>query len=234
MLLWPLCAMPVILSLVRYGFPSLSEYGLVTSFHIHPLFSIVMHTCALLLGLCCAQKIGAKLLFLDGDYNFKKDILKPAVIAGVIFAGIFLANVLRSDSFLNYVYGLSFGGVFEWFIDKLFYSLRMDLFTLLFGICGLAFIIKKVAKNVAISSIIPISIGLMTIVPYLPLLFDCIMRGFSSNIPFLISSLWKSAEWLLIALLFWKKGLEAALACEMVIVTIIYLIAPLVILAIGA
>ncbi len=221
---------------MQYGFPSMfSQYGHspLVSFLIHPVFSIAIHTIGLLVGLYYALKIDAKLLFLDENYNFKNDIIKPAVITGVIFAVLFLANALRSGVFLNYVQDPSFG-VFELFINKLFYSLRTHLMMLLFGVCGLALLIKKVTKDVAMSIIMPISIGSMTIAPYVPVLYDSIMRGFSPNTSFLTSSLLASVHWLLIAVLFWKKGLETALLCDAVIVSIVYLIAPLVILALGA
>jgi hypothetical protein len=241
MLLWALGSVTEVLHAVGVSLSS-EGFPVILIILVSAAFGISIYGFILTMGLHFAQKIDAKLLFLEENYNFKNDIVKPAIIAGVIFAGVFLANLLRSDVFLNYVHDLSsggtfgatFGGTFEWFINKLFNSLRTDLMMLLFGLCGLVFLMKKIAKNAAVSTIMPISIGLMIIAPYVPVLYDSIIRGFSPNITFLISSLFASAQWLLIALLFWKKGLETALTCEVVIASIIYLIAPVVLFALNS
>lgn len=89
--LWPLSCMRAIISLISHSrFPPLfSVYGHspMTSVLIHPLFSIFLYTIALLLGLYFAIKIGARLLFLDDQYQYDvgRDILKPAVLWGVVY-----------------------------------------------------------------------------------------------------------------------------------------------------
>ncbi len=222
--------MPAVISLMRYGFLSLG-HGPVVSFLISPVFSIVLHTVALLLGFYCAIKIGARLLLLDDQYQYSvwKDILKPAVLWGFLYVCIGLIPTYFWYKNIN----TPFDKIFEFFIYKLFSTLRMDLFMLLFGVCGVTFIVRKIVKNTSVFILMPISIALITILPYAPLLFDVSYRSVYPHSNIIANLILTTTQWLIIASLFWRKGLEAALACEVFIVTILHLIVPVVIFALS-
>ncbi len=222
--------MPAVISLIRYGFPSLFSqfgHGPIISFLINSMFSIALHTVALLIGLYCAISIGARLLLLDDQYrhNVWKDILKPAVLWGLISVCITLMPTYFWYKSLN----TPIDKIFEFFINKLFSTLQMDLLMLLFGVCGITFILRKIAKNTLVSTLMPISIAFITIIPYVPVLFDSIYRPLYSHSNIIAMLVFTSAQWLIIAGLFWRKGLEAALVCEVFVVTVLHLILPLII-----
>jgi len=230
MLLWALSSMVSILSVVQYGFNCMGYKGM-SCLIFSPLFAIAMHGCALVFGIYFAQKISARLLFLDGQYNFMKDILKPAAIAGTLYAGAALIINALTPSFYA-VQRFSAEEPFFLFFYKLFYDIRFDLFGLLFCVSGLAFIIKKLTKNISMSVVMSTAVGLIIAVP---LLYDC-YRALLGNFSWLgvAQDLYGIGTIALIMALFWRKGLEAALLCRVVIVTILYLIAPTVILLVGA
>lgn len=130
--------------------------------------------------------------------------------------------------------GSSFSEIFEFFFNSLFSTLRMDLLQLLCCVCGIAFIIKEVAKNLSTSAAILISVVLINIVPFAPILFDYFFRSLSFPVTMIRVYFFTTAHLLTIALLFWKKGLEAALCCEVVVVIILQLIVPVIIFLLSA
>ena len=99
-------------------------------------------------------------------------------------------------------------------------TIKISLAILLAAIGGLAFIIKKIAKNASTSIVIPVAIGLVTIGMFWPLLFDCFSyRGCPS-----LSALFDNALVANVAIacggfIFWKKGLEVALLYEIILLS---------------
>lgn len=230
MLLWPISCMPAIVSLVRFGYQSMfsfSSHDAVTSFLIHPFFAIAMHTVALFLGIYFAQQIGAKLLFLQEDYDLKNDIVKPAFVVGGAYALVALLINAVTPVGQMYFDQSSYADIIENFVGLFFYKMRFDLFVLLFGVCGLAFVIKKIAKDVSLSVIMPICIVAISILPVSVLLFDCFTR-FGCAGAMVAGNFFMIGSNILLGVLFWKKGLEAALLYGMIVCTILYLIAPVV------
>jgi len=66
------------------------------------IFNISIYGFLLSLGMDFAKKVEAKLLFLDGHYNFAKDIFKPAVVVGTLYAGaVLIVNAVTPSPFLS-------------------------------------------------------------------------------------------------------------------------------------
>lgn len=236
MMLWPFSCMPAIISLVRYGYQSMfsfSSHDSLISFLIHPFFAIAMHTVALVMGFYFAQQIGARLLFLQEDYDFKDDVLKPALLAGSLYVTVaLLINTIMPLGELYFDFS-SYVDIAESFFNTIFYKIRFDLFGLLFGLCGSVFAIKKIAKDVSLSVIMSICIVVISVLPVSVLLFDCFGRFGCAASQFMGLSFGISNS-LLLGILFWKKGLETAMLYEVIVCSILYLIVPVIILALKA
>jgi hypothetical protein len=232
MLLWPLSCAPAIMSLVKYGWGSLfsfAGYGPLASFLIHPFFSIALHTCALFIGIYFAQQIGARLLFLQDNYDLKNDVLKPAVFMASLYAvAVLIINWVTPFGEI-YFQPAYMDIVQSFFFYKIVPTMRFDLIFLLLGVCGSVFIIKKIVKNISLTVLMPICIVLISILPLLIILFDCVTRS-RCLAEVLIRESFMSISCIILGMLFWKKGLEAALIYHVIVMTILYLIAPIVVL----
>lgn len=221
LLLWFLSSMFQILSIAQYGLNCMGYTGLMCLLVSAP-WSIAVHGCALFFGIYFAQNIGIRLLFLNENYSIFEDIIKPAVLVGSLYAVIMLVvNWLMPFDFIV----LNKSSCID-LLRKFLPNIRFDLFFLLFCICGLAFVIKKILKNTSLSLIVPICVILAAILPLFPFIFSCLIRSHCDR-DAVIRQFFVPTIYIVLGMLFWKKGLEVALLCSIVITTILYFIAPL-------
>lgn len=107
-------------------------------------------------------------------------------------------------------------------------TLRYNVFFLLFCVSTLAFIIKKNVPNLSMAIILSASAGLVIIFANGPLLNVIMGRQATvARVGVTIDTWFFVATYALLTTLFWKKGFEVALLCSMIITTILYFIAPL-------
>ena len=187
---------------------------------------IVINAFMVTMGIYFAQKIGARLLFLDGNYDYKRDIVKPGIITGVVVSNILLIlNVV----FSNYLFFETYSGI-QWYvvIQNIVSVLTADIFLLLCLVSGLALVIKKITKKMS-SGLFAIS---MLIVMFLRTVFPLIWMFGLHITPFnahMINGLVNCIIDGTLGVLFWKKGFETAVLCHLVIVIIFYVVVPLVV-----
>lgn len=191
------------------------------------LATIVVNSIALCIGVYCAKRIGMRFLFLQENYDVLNDVLKPAVvIAGLYSVVVLFIHGWRPISSVAYLSiptpGVSSG---MYFFKTILLLLRFDLFVLLFCICGLAFIIRKIMARVQLSTIMPISIIVSCLLIHLFLLFN-------PQAHIVVDALYSVVTCVLLGMLFWKKNLEAALLCHVIIITLLYLFGPMVVSAV--
>lgn len=227
--LWILSSMTSIVSMIQYGFNCMGYTGLQCLI-FSPLWSIAVHGCAIFFGIYFAQKIGVRFLLLEERYDFVRDTFKPAVFVGVVYAGAALViNALMPIVAINLFSNIS---PIE-FLSMVLSLIRFDLMILLFCVSGIAFIIKKLAKKAPLSVVMPICGGLVGILPHAALLIlfmvgsyplDHDLRSFV-----VIDSLFDVVTYVLLTRLFWKKGLETAILCHVVIIAILRMIVPTII-----
>jgi hypothetical protein len=189
---------------------------------------IIFQGFILTMSLDFAQKIGARLLLLNDDYYFKKDILKPAMIVGILVSCIICA--------INIIWPLelfSSLGEMAVFFNRTLGSLLLfvvyDINLLLFWMAGLALLIKKITKSDAMDLIVYTSIALVAFLGNMssPIWHFGIMA-------FAIGPMVRCRIDVVLGVLFWKKGFETAVLCHFIIVLIFYLIAPMIMSAIAA
>ncbi len=177
---------------------------------------IVFYGFISIMGVRFAQKIGAKLLFLDGHYNFIQDILKPALFVGVLGAGAVLI--------INAVIPLAGAYPYILFYKPLFSLVSVinyDVFLFLFCLCGFALLIKKITKNSS-----------MTIIEYASVVLVALLQNGIwwiwqfGTAAFPIDPFVYFGLDVLLGTLFWKKGFETTVLCHLIIATILYVIAP--------
>lgn len=182
------------------------------------------------LGIDFAQKVGAKILLLDGhsSYHFIKDVLKPAVIVGIAYSVVVLiVKVVVPNSFLI--------ASFVERVDLVIYQSLLALcgiipdgvFLLLFCLCGLALLLKKIIKNISTTTIDHVSVVVIAV------LRNIIPWMWKSGFVFMIDPLIGFATDTVLGVLFWKKGFETAVLCHFVIVFILYVITPAVVIFAG-
>lgn len=183
------------------------------------LLAIAIRGVIVFFGFYCAQEIGARLLLLDENYHFMTDIFKPAVIVGFVYVGIgLIINALIPIDTWPVIssFDLSY-----YRLSSFFNAMWSDLAYLLVYVSGVAFIIKKLAKdNVSTSTMMMLSIGLVCISSIL--VKYTLYRG-SFNIA---NNLVVLALNVVLGGLFWKKGLEAAMLFHLIFVALIYWIVP--------
>lgn len=192
------------------------------------ILSIIFQGFILTMGLDFAQKIGARLLLLNDDYYFKKDILKPAMIVGIVVSCIVCAiNIAWPLELFS-----SLGETAVFFNRTLVSLLRFvvyDINLLLFWMAGLALLIKKITKSDAMDLVVYTSIALVAFLGNMasPIWQFGIMA-------FAVGPMVRCGIDVVLGVLFWKKGFETAVLCHLVIVLIFYLVAPMVMSVIPA
>jgi hypothetical protein len=167
-------------------------------------------------GIGFSQKVGLRLLLLEGNFNFSRDILRPAMLVSSIYTGTWLiikvlmiSVVLIKDSI-------------DSVLMKLFFY---DTSLFLFGLSGCALLLKKIGKKMPMSIIMPISIFLVAF------LYNsgCAMLFGGSLIigkfRILIANFFCD---LLLGILFWHKGFETAVLCHIFIAVSKYVILPII------
>jgi hypothetical protein len=249
MLWWALVSVTSVLQAI-HGFIN-KEFPETFIFCVMNIFGIIVYGFILTMGLHFAQKIGAKLLFLDEDCNFKRDIFKPAILAAIIYATVrLLANGLLIK-FTGGIAGVEVMGtvieghflplgmffnattteifpIFNAIVMELFQAINESVQFLLFLIAGLSLLLKKIIKDISTSKAMQISIFVCVVLSSFRLIAS---YGFSLFILVPLVGVIKGA---VLGVLFWKKGFETAVLCNVIIVLILYLIAPAVVFAIGA
>lgn len=186
------------------------------------------------MGLHFAQKIGARLLFLNGHYDCKKDILMPALVMGVVAAciGIALNAVIPVTTISLFFDAPSYDFLYR-ALPNVFSVFGYGIFVLLFLIAGFALLIKNITKNASLSILMPVSIILVTLLRnVVPLIWN-----FGTAVivvaPYVNCAVACSID-VLLGMLFWKKGFETAVLCHLVMSFIFYIVAPMVIIAAGS
>ena len=203
------------------------------------------------MGLYFSQKIGARLLFLDGHFDWKKDIIKPATLVAIIYAVIaLLANLLlmkffegtpdiegfpllveRQDLLLGLSFSISMTGLLSTFSDmwiRISGAISSDVGSLLLVLSGVALLLKKIFRDMSTSNAMLISISILAV---LASLNGIRVHGFSM---LLIVTFVEMIRQVLLGLLFREKGFETAVLCHILIVTILYAVSPLVSFALCA
>lgn len=186
-------------------------------------------------GLDFAQNIGARLLFLNGQFDFKKDIFKPATLVATTYAGVYLLTngLLMKYAGTHWLYLFS-NSETNWLLLILVVIFGMiqvineDIWLLLLGVSGIALLVKKIIRNISASQAILISVFLCSLLSGFHVIWK---HGITmSAIVPLIEAIGQA---MLLGLLFWKKGFETAVFCHLTIAFILYLVVPGVIFALG-
>lgn len=184
-------------------------------------------------GMDFARKIGLRFLLLDAHVDWYKDFLWPAVVIGTLYSCLLLViNIFTPVLFpFSAYYLLGYYVIFYKAIETVFNIITEDAFAILFVFSGLVLLIKKIAKNVSMSIVIPLVI---TCIVILPNAIEYIWPP--AGTPFVLN-IAKFRIGMDAALLFtvaWLKGFETALFFHVVTTIILSLIVPVVIIALGA
>lgn len=189
--------------------------------------SLFIFSFVLAAGMDFAERIGARLLLLQENYNVKKDILMPGLIAGIAVAAVLL--MLRTRFHFELFADLETNADFYFYkrVVVLLSVIKYDVSTLLFWMAGCALFIKKLTRSAAMDAIMYVSIILIS------LLFNMgspIWNFGLVAIP--VGEAVRCGIDILLGVLFWKKGFETAVLCHLII-TFIFYAAISVTLAIG-
>jgi len=241
MLLWAVSAIaPIIRAIailindksVPPTIPLMAVSTLIGGVFIYGLF--------LYLGMYFAQRIGLRFLLLDVNTDWYKDFLLPVAVIGTAYSCLLLVI----NAFTPLLVPFSVHHLFGWHVvfykgfETVFNVINEDAIAILFVFSGLVLLIKKVAKNVSMSVVIPVAIICIAILPTLKGLFfrsEYILPS-GIGVPF-VFSIARFKMGIDIALLYtiaWLKGFETALLCHVFITIILSLIVPAVVIALGA
>ena len=222
MLLWALCSVVMIARMIE---SCINTYYIETQF---PLFlyivfyvsMICVNGIFLFLGMNFASKIGMRFLLLEKHVDWSRDLFKPAVVVSVVYVLV----VLVVDPFipLGKIY-VPEGRSFFALLMKLFTAISADAIMLLFLLSGLALFLKKIGKNISVSIIMLMSILLIALI-----------SGLSIDLWWrfgVVTFLFKVMMSLVLGGIFWRKGLEAELLCHIIVVIMLYAIAPQLVLS---
>ncbi len=186
------------------------------------LFAIFFTVLILALGMDFCKKIGARLLLLRSDYSVKDDIIKPALLVGLVVSGILFAIDLFYPLSNPYAFVVIQGG------QQFFYRLANNLLSVisyginvfLFWFAGIALLIRKILKNTSRDSAMYASII------FISLIWNIGMRAWGLGAsPINIDLVVQSGVSIILGVLFWKKGFETAVLCHLIIVFIVQMAA---------
>lgn len=190
-------------------------------------------------GMDFAKKIGARLLLLHGDYDVKKDIIKPACIVGIIISSIaVVANKISSFELLSFFEKSSYS-YFQKILIVPFLVVTHDIRLLLFFIAGIALLIRTITRNSFIDMIRSVSIDMIVYVSIALGSFFCYMtspiwlsgtRLIRSNPILFMGPIINCGIGVVLGVLFWKKGFETAVLCHLIIALIFYSAASVLVL----
>ena len=201
---------------------------------ISSLFALFFTVLILALGMDFAKKIGARLLLLRGDYDFKNDILKPACITGIIVSAIvIIINMIMplTDPIYSFFPVESTQQFILRMLSNLFSVISYNISFLLVWVCGLGLLIRSIFKNTPTNTIMYISIVMMA---FLRHLLSMLIRFMSIAILYIepqmqiastpivsIDPIIRFGIDVVLGILFWKKGFETAVLCHLIIVFIV-------------
>jgi hypothetical protein len=169
----------------------------------------------LFLGMDFASKIGMRFLLLEKHVDWGRDLFKPAVVVSVVYVLV----VLVVDPFISLgKFYLPQNRSVLALLMKLFSAISADVIMLLFLLSGLALFLKKIGKNISLSIIMLMSIVLIALISGLSI--DLWWRFGVTTFMF------KIIMSLALGGIFWRKGLEAELLCHIIVVIMLYAIAP--------
>jgi hypothetical protein len=231
--------------------PTEQEVPLKLYMIVAVLLGVFVYGFCITMGLYFSQKIGARLLFLEGHFDWKKDIIKPAALVAVIYSVMaVLANLLlmkffegasdveelpllveRQNLLLGSSFSISMTGLLSAFSGmwiRISEVINADIVSLLFVLSGIALLEKKIFRDMSTSRAMLMAIAWVAIFASLK---GIRVHGFSM---LLIVSIIEMIRQVLLGLLFRKKGFETAVLCHILIVSIIYAASPLVVFALGA
>ena len=184
-------------------------------------YSLFISSFVLAIGMYFAEKIGAQFVLLQEHYDVKKDILKPALVVGVATSCI-LCVIHMISPFDLFVFEKEVSHFFYKQIIILSRIIPGDVSQLLFWMSGLALLIKTITRSAAMNVIMYASIVLIA------LLFDTGTLIWNFGITGItLDAAMACAVSIVIGVLFWRKGFEAAVLCHMIIAAIFYMVAPL-------
>ncbi len=180
-------------------------------------FSLFIFSFVLAAGMDFTEKIGARLLLLQENYNVKKDILKPALIAGIAVAVILLMLRTRFHFELITYLEESTGFYFYKRVGILLSVIHYDVRILLFWMAGCALFIKKLTRSASMDAIMYLSIILIS---FLFNMGSPIWNLGLTAIP--LGEAVRCGIDIVLGVLFWKKGFETAVLCHLIITFIFY------------
>jgi|GEM_PF-2127548 len=193
--------------------------------------TILLYGLALFFGLRFAQKIGIRFLFLDKNTNYINDLIKPGLFAGIgcALAILIVDQLLPSSSQGMSAYALAkFTPPLYGLLASIFGVINQEVLLCLLGISGIALLLKKLFKNLSMSTIMGISIfftSLLFGLAHIPTFIHAIsFLGSSIIIRMIILNLISGITF---GLLFWKKGFETAVFTHFIVDFIIYFVVPL-------
>jgi hypothetical protein len=189
---------------------------------------LLISTIILALGMDFAKKIGVKFLLLQENHDLKKDILYPAIIAGVAVSCIVIvASVISPFELFSFFETESYFFSYKTLMILLA-TIQYDIRLLLFWISGLALLIKKVTRSASMDTIMYTSIVLIA------LLFNMSSPMWNLGTSLILSNpmlvfgpAMRCGIDIMLGTLFWKKGFEVAVLCHVIIVFLFYTLKPL-------
>lgn len=205
---------------------SLFITGLLSAFVIL-LFSAI----TLAIGMYFAEKIGAKLLLLQGNYDLKKDILKPALIVGIAVSCIvFVVYMISPFELFSFFEKYSYFSFYTTLVVPIT-VIKHDIRLLLFWIAGVGLLIKRVTRSSSMDLIMYASIVLIAFLVNM----SSPMWHFGTSLIFsspmlVVGPVIRCGIDIVLGMLFWKKGFETAVLCHLIITFIFYMVTPMLLL----
>jgi hypothetical protein len=236
MLLWAVCSIApigrVILVLMKNEIPTIIPPA---SFFL--LVFLMCYICfngfLLSLGMDFAKKIGLRFLFLDENTDWYKDFLRPIIIISIAYScflpAFHIVRLILFSSIVDHIW--SWNVIFYKGIEEAFDAIGDASVGVLVIFSGVALFIKKIAKNVSMSVIVPLAIIFIVIVPNVMEY----MWHFRVGTPFAFD-IDKFISYVNVVFLFtiaWLKGFEVAVSWYVLITIVFSLIRPAVFIAFG-
>lgn len=234
--LWALCILstfaviPFVQTVALFsGEPSLEFTPMVLVYMT--LESIIVHGLILFFGLRFAEKIGIRFLLLEANVHYWDDLIKPSLFAGVGCASfMFIVDaLLPSSSFTLSALAQSVAPL-HGFLTAVFGVLNQEVILCLFGVSGIALLLKRVFENERSRSLIMVMsiviAALLFGLFHLPVFLHAVATlGFPLIIRIMLLNLISGVTF---GLIFWRKGFETAVLTHCIVDLIIYALMPLI------
>lgn len=239
MLLWAISSVAVVVGAIIMRINM--DVAFFRPMLIDVLATIFMYGLLIFLGMNFAQKIGVRFLLLETNVNFVKDILKPAIFFGILYAGITLVvNTFIPLTSCDLFTHKTLLAVFYQAFSMLLAVMALDAVFLLFVFLGFALLVKTVINNLSMSIVMPIAIAIVGFVNkfnhnFNYTFYPSMLLGVGVGVELIFClPTWNTLCAVLLSALVWRKGFETAVLCHVVITLVLYLIAPAVVVALGA